>query len=322
MSVDKLKAATAGTQVASKEPQTFPQFLKVYGGEIARALPKHLNADRMGRIALTEFRKTPKLADCDPRSVFAAVIMLSQLGLEPGVLGQGFLVPYGTECQAIPGWKGLVDLVTRTGRATVDAQSVYEGDEFDWQKGTDPYIRHKESGIEPEHRADFKYVYAVGWVKGAQYPKFEIWTRDRVVKHRDRFNKVGKKHYSFEHFEQYAKKVVLLQVLKYMPASPELQTAIQLEHATERGSQGIDLSNVVDGSWAPTGGEAGSGSQDSYSIQYSDDDAAKALKESGSGPDLEKAWAAIALDYEKSGRQIPPDIDELYKARKKELTKL
>lgn len=322
MSVDKLKAAATGTQVAKKEPQTFPQFLQVYGGEIARALPKHINPDRMNRIALTEFRKSPKLADCDPRSVFAAVIMLSQLGLEPGVLGQAFLVPYGNECQGIPGWKGLVDLVTRTGRGTVDAQSVYEGDEFDWQKGTDPYIRHKESGIEPEHRADFKYVYAVGWVKGAQYPKFEIWTRERVVKHRDRFNKVGKRHYSFEHFEQYAKKVVLLQVLKYMPASPELQTAIQLEHATERGSQGLDLSNVVDGSWAPTSPDGGSGTPDDYIPEYDDAGATKALKESGDRATLEKAWVDVALDYEKSGREIPPALDELYKARKAELSKL
>jgi recombination protein RecT len=62
--------------------------------EIKRALPKHLNADRMSRIALTAFRRTPKLAECDPRSVFAAVIQASQLGLEPDTLGRSYLIPY------------------------------------------------------------------------------------------------------------------------------------------------------------------------------------------------------------------------------------
>ena len=56
---------------------TFPALLKQYQSEIARALPRHLSPDRMTRIALTEFRKNPKLGECDPRSVFAAVIMAS-----------------------------------------------------------------------------------------------------------------------------------------------------------------------------------------------------------------------------------------------------
>lgn len=33
-------------------------------GQIERALPKHVTAERMTRLALTELRKTPKLLDC------------------------------------------------------------------------------------------------------------------------------------------------------------------------------------------------------------------------------------------------------------------
>jgi recombination protein RecT len=62
----------------------FPAMLEQFKGEIARALPKHLSPDRMVRIALTAFRMNPKLAQTDPRSVFAAVIQSSQLGLEVG----------------------------------------------------------------------------------------------------------------------------------------------------------------------------------------------------------------------------------------------
>jgi hypothetical protein len=43
----------------------------------------------------------------------------AQLGLEPGINGQGYLIPYKGTCTFVPGWKGLVDLVARSGRATV-----------------------------------------------------------------------------------------------------------------------------------------------------------------------------------------------------------
>lgn len=54
--------------------------------------------------------------------------------------------------------------------------------------------------------------------------------------------------------------------------------------------------------------------------QFDKASAIRALKEAGSPADLEKAWAAIALDYTQTKREVEPEIDETYKARKKELT--
>ena len=67
-----------GAATESDKPKNFPAMLEQFKGEIARALPKHINPDRMARIALTAFRMTPKLGECDPRSVFAAVIQLAR----------------------------------------------------------------------------------------------------------------------------------------------------------------------------------------------------------------------------------------------------
>src|SRR4029434_2936045 len=67
---------------------TFPALLTQYKRQIELALPKHLNADRMARIALTCYRNTPQLAECEPASVFAAVIQAAQLSLEPGLNGR------------------------------------------------------------------------------------------------------------------------------------------------------------------------------------------------------------------------------------------
>ena len=53
-------------------------------------------------------------------------------------------------------------------------------------------------------------------------PIIELWRVSKIEKHRDKYNKVGRKHYSFRDWEMYARKVPLLQVLKYMPCSIEV----------------------------------------------------------------------------------------------------
>jgi recombination protein RecT len=235
---------------AAAAPTNFPAMLKAYGTEIARALPKHMNGDRLSRIALTEFRKQPKLAQCDPKSVFAAVIMASQLGLEPGINGQCYLIPYKTECQFIPGWKGLVDLVNRTGRSTVWTGAVYDGDEFDWALGDRPFVTHRPCGEDDPKK--ITHVYAVGRVNGSEYPVIEVWPIRKIWKHRDRYNKVGDRHYSFRHPEMYARKVVLLQVIKYLPSSIEISQATDLEYAAQQGTQHlVNPLDVIEGSYFP-----------------------------------------------------------------------
>ena len=198
----------------------------------------------MARIALTCFRKTPQLAQCDPKSVFAAVITASQMGLEPGI--NCHLVPFKRECQLIPDWKGLVDLVHRAGRASVWTGAVYEGDQFDYGLGDSPFVDHKPLAAQ-ENETQLRFVYAIGRVHGSEWPVVEVWPVAKVIAHRERYNKVGDRHYSFENLEMYARKVALLQVLKYMPKSVELVTAVSLEHASRDGGQHLTVEEAIEG---------------------------------------------------------------------------
>lgn len=270
MSTSELKAVTSG---ADAKPKDFPAMLTAWLPEIKRALPKHLNADRMARIALTAFRRTPKLAECDPRSVFAAVIQASQLGLEPDTLGRSYLIPYekrkkingqwktvGIECQFIPGWKGLVDLMNRSKEGSVWTGAVFDGDDFEYELGDKPYVRHVPRG--EDHAEKLTHVYAIGRVKGSEWPVVEVWPISKIVKHRDRYNKVGEKHYSFDNFEMYARKVALLQILKYMPCSAEMVAAMDLNDAAEIGNQRLDLKDAIEGTWThPTDDEESAGEE-------------------------------------------------------------
>ena len=70
-------------------------------------------------------------------------MVAAQMGLEPGVNGQGYLIPYKTTCTFVPGWKGIVDIANRSGRSSVWTGAVFVGDEFDYAMGDRPFITHK-----------------------------------------------------------------------------------------------------------------------------------------------------------------------------------
>ncbi len=156
------------------------------------------------------------------------------LRAEPGINGQGYLIPYKGVCTFVPGWQGLVGLLNNSGRATAWTGAVFEGDEWDFQLGSEPRCKHIP-GDNYGDEAKMKWVYACGKVNGSEMPVIEAWPIARVWKRRDQFNKVGTSHYSFRHPEMYARKAVLLQVLKYMPRSIELQNAMTASYAAEDG---------------------------------------------------------------------------------------
>lgn len=215
-------------------PKELMGYLQKSRSAIELALPKHLNPDRMLRIALTCFSTNPDIRKCSAQSILASIVVASQIGLEPGINGQGYLIPYKGTCTFVPGWQGLVGLLNNSGRATAWTGAVFEGDEWDFQLGSNPRCIH----IPGENYGDeskMKWVYACGKVNGSEMPVIEAWPIARVWKRRDQFNKVGQSHYSFRHPEMYARKAVLLQVLKYMPRSVELQNAMVAAHAAEDG---------------------------------------------------------------------------------------
>ena len=65
-------------QVTQQKPGTavaeFSRFMDKLKPQMALALPKHLNADRMGRLALTAFSSTPALQKCTTNSIAASIM--------------------------------------------------------------------------------------------------------------------------------------------------------------------------------------------------------------------------------------------------------
>lgn len=255
-----LKSVAAGDHVAQRKPESFPAMLDAYRGEIARALPRHLNADTMTRIALTCFRMNPRLAECQPASVFACVIQASQLGLRPGLMGECYLIPFrqrdeGYVCTLQIGYQGLLELVRRSGLVeSISAHLVREADVFDVQWGTDPGIVHKPF-LDGDAGA-VRLVYAVASLKGGG-KHAELMTLQDIERIRNRSqNVINAKRYGKEtpwdtDWDQMARKTVLRRICKYLPKSPDLATALALDDAAYRGRQQLTTGDAISNTFVP-----------------------------------------------------------------------
>jgi recombination protein RecT len=209
-------------------------LMEQYKGEIAKALPKHLSADRMARIALTCIRVNPKLAECDPLSFMGAIIQASALGLEPGSQGHAYLIPFKntkkgtTECQFIPGYRGLIDLARRSGQIeSLSAQVVREKDDFEYEYGLDEKLFHKPARGD---RGDIIYVYAVAKLKDGGR-QFEVMDMDQIQKIRNRARYANPVWES--DFDEMCRKTAVRRLYKYLPTSVEMRQSLDYEEMNE-----------------------------------------------------------------------------------------
>lgn len=222
-------------------------------------------AQKLMASVLVEIDKNPALTRCTLPSVIGAAIEIARAGLEiGGTLGDAYIVPFRGKAQAVFGYKGFVNLCLRSRLVkSIDAQAVYDNDEFDFNLGTDPWIRFRP--CLKGSRGDVLCFFAVGMLPdGAKV--IEIMTVEDVNKIRDASQgyqyavqnaKPGKAPDSpwVSHYAEMGRKTAIRKVIKRLPKSASLQRLEDLSDALERGEdQGLD--RVIDAEFTeiPTNG--------------------------------------------------------------------
>lgn len=248
---EKLKAATGAVAKTDIKNATIASLMAdpKIKAQMALALPKHLTADRLARIATTEMRRVPALANCSPESFLGAIMQCAQLGLEPSNgLGQAYLIPFGNgkdkqgraNVQLIIGYRGMIDLARRSGQiVSISARAVYENDEFSYQYGLYEELRHVPA--QDGEAGQLTHVYAVAKLKDGGV-QFEVMTRKDIEKVRASSSsaKSGSSPW-VTHFDEMAKKTVIRRLFKYLPVSIEIQRAAILD---EQGENDINQNNA------------------------------------------------------------------------------
>jgi recombination protein RecT len=210
----------------NQDPPTVTSMIARLTPELQRAAPKGMNGDRVARLALTAVRLNPDLGNTDPLSFAGALLTATALGLEPGVNGEAYLVPYSRECQLIIGYQGLVKLFWQHPLAQyIDCQAVYEADEFDYAYGLTPFLTHKPGD---GNRGEVTHYYAVARLTNGG-TAMTVLTRDQVKALRGR---EGTKGNIADPQRWMERKTVLRQLLKTLPKSTQLASAMQVDEAT------------------------------------------------------------------------------------------
>lgn len=253
-------------QVAKQpdQPKTVAQLLKVLTPEIGRALPKGMDADRVARIVATEIRKSRNakmagtakhsLEECTFESIAGALLTASALGLEPGIMAEAYLIPYRdnarrvVECQLIIGYQGIVKLFWQHPRAEfIDAQAVYERDEFRYSKGLNPELHHVPFRGDIDERGEVVAYYAIAKAKDAA-ALWDVFTPKEIGRLRN--GRVGPQGKIDDPQRWMERKTALKQVLKLAPKTTRLDMALRTDENDGTQlyqSQGMQLPAGVDG---------------------------------------------------------------------------
>jgi recombination protein RecT len=212
-------------------------------------LPKHLTPERMIRVTMSALYRTPELQDCDPKSVVAAVVQASELGLEPcGALQHGYLIPYknkntnSREAQFMPGYRGLIELARRSGKLrSISARVVYEKDKFNLN-----YTAERVNFLhEPFLLGDAGkpvLIYATAVLEGDQI-EFEAMPIHEIDAIRER-SQAGQSGPWVTDYNEMAKKTVLRRLLKRLPMSTELAQAIEISDAIEVRAESVEAATA------------------------------------------------------------------------------
>ena len=226
-----LTKKTNQIQEVQQKDTTLKGLIKAMEPEIRKALPSMITPERFTRMVFTALSSTPKLQQCTPQSFLGAMMQAAQLGLEPNTpVGQAYLIPYGNVCQFQLGYKGLLDLAYRSGEIKdIQAHEVHENDEFEYELGLDPKLKHIPA---MSNRGPVTMYYAVWHTKTGGYG-FEVMSKEDVLEFAKRKSKSFKNGPWQTDFDEMAKKTVLKKALKYAPIATEFVKSIATDETVK-----------------------------------------------------------------------------------------
>lgn len=215
---------------------------------IAKALPQAFTADRLIGLLTLVLKGSPKLMECTQASLIGAVIQTIQVGLQVGNVGHVYYVPfknkqadgsYKMEVQFQIGYKGMIELVNRSGKACIlNTECVYEKDQFQYEQGLNPVLRHVPA---QGNRGAFVGVYCIAKHLVANEKMFIFLNKEEVDKVRNASKAKSELSPWNTWFDEMAKKTAVKRICKSLPLSVDVQKQIS---ADETIKPAIDKSMV------------------------------------------------------------------------------
>ena len=176
-------------------------------------------------FAIQAIRGSEALQKCDPQSLRNAIVNVGMIGvtLNPG-LHQAFIVPRkGKACLDLS-FRGMVRIATEGGGVVdIDATVVHEKDQFFYEQGLNPVLKHIPS-LEDDP-GKFKLVYAIATLPGGM-KKFIVLNEKEIEK--VRATSQAKQGPWMEWYEEMARKTAVKKLFKLLPSNEKMSNAISV----------------------------------------------------------------------------------------------
>ena len=227
----------------------FAQKLRVLQGDLERyedrlqqVLPTNMDPARFVAVVHNQVQRTPQLLDCQRGTVVGCVVQAAELGLEFGAKSHAHLIPRRIKgqlrCTLLIDYRGLVHLAMQGGGVrAVWAHVVRKGDQFDFQLGDNPSVRHVPDLMSEPAGDDSDVVAAYAVLELANGRKLlEVIPRWELDKVRNSAQASQSGPWA-SWFGRMARKTALKRVCNLPAAtgSSELSQALQVDDAQELG---------------------------------------------------------------------------------------
>lgn len=184
----------------------------------------------------------PKLATCTRPSLIGAMLEIAALRLEPGVLGEAWVIPFRdrkrnvVEAQVVVGYKGMMKLARNSGAiGKIDSEVVYEKDLFDWRKGTRQYLDFRKSDDDERGKRIAAWAEALIVLPNAvTSSQFEVMLAREVLKIKAGAPSAKASTSPWKTDEEAMwRKTVLRRLCKFLPTDPESKYGRALNRAVQ-----------------------------------------------------------------------------------------
>jgi recombination protein RecT len=222
---------------AGNDPvKSLQRYLEPRTKALAKFAASRIKPETMIRLALFQFSQDEWLRRCTPESIYSALILSAQVGLEPsGIRGEAYLVPYKGKCTLIPGWRGLVKLALRSKAVkSLYSHVVYEHDQFKVFLGSEPRVEHVPA---LEDRGELIAAYAVARMENGEID-VEVMGLEDLQKIKDnaaksRGGKAGPAYAEWE--DQMYRKAPIRRLAKRLPLGDDFFLAMKADELAEAG---------------------------------------------------------------------------------------
>jgi recombination protein RecT len=249
-----------GTSAVAKRtaPRAIEEVLHTTNAQamLAPFLPEGVSPERVIAQAKMAVLKNPDLAKATPESLVMSVATILAWGLELGdtadILtfnnkkkgaGPGGEDAWVVEAQPNQRYTGQIQLMVASGAIrSIEPEVVYDGDEFEYQKGLNPNLVHRPCS-DPKRRGRITGVYAI-----VRLPFGEKTFQYMSIEDVDAIRNAKSKSWSDEKIRGgcppwYAKKTIVRQIAKFVPRKPGVVRALAAIEADTRYEFGLESGN-------------------------------------------------------------------------------